>query len=73
MLRRLWEGWKRVARAIGNFQARVLLTIFYAVLIAPVGLVFRLFADPLRIRRPCETWLDRSADGTDLVTARRQW
>jgi hypothetical protein len=73
MLRRLWEGWKRVSRAIGNFQARVLLTIFYVVLVAPIGLCVRLFADPLRIRRPSERWLDKDADTTDIVAARRQW
>jgi hypothetical protein len=73
MLRRLWEEWKRISRAIGNFQARVLLTLFYVVLIAPLGLAVRLFADPLRIRRPSEKWLDRDPDGTDLVAARRQW
>ena len=73
MLRRLWEGWKCVSRAIGNFQARVLLTIFYVVLVAPIGLLVRLFADPLRIRRPCERWLEKDADETNMVAARRQW
>jgi hypothetical protein len=73
MLRRLWEGWKRVSRAIGNFQARLLLTIFYLVLVAPIGLFVRLFADPLRIRRPSERWLDKDADEVDIVAARRQW
>ena len=73
MLRRLWEGWKRVSRAIGNFQARVLLTIFYVVLVAPIGLLVRLFADPLRIRRPCERWLEKDADEANMVAARRQW
>ena len=73
MLRRLWEGWKRVSRAIGNFQARLLLTIFYVVLVAPIGLFVRLFADPLRIRRPCERWLEKDADEANMVAARRQW
>ncbi len=73
MLRRVWEAWKRIAHAIGNFQARVLLTLFYAILILPFGLVVRLFADPLRISRLPEKWLDRNADAADLVAARRQW
>jgi hypothetical protein len=73
IFRRLWEGWKRVARAIGNFQARVLLTVFYAVLVLPLGLAVRLFADPLRIRRPSGTWVDRDSDATDMPAARRQW
>jgi hypothetical protein len=73
ILRRLWESWKRVARVIGNFQARVLLTVFYAVLILPFGLAVRLFADPLRVRRPSERWVDRESDVIDVVAARRQW
>jgi hypothetical protein len=72
-IRRLWEGWKRVSRAIGNFQARVLLTIFYVVLILPFGLAVRLFADPLRIRRLSDKWIDRDADAIDIAAARRQW
>jgi uncharacterized membrane protein len=45
MLKHGWQGWKRIARAIGNFQARVLLTIFYAVFVFPFGVAFRPFAD----------------------------
>lgn len=71
-LRRLWEGWKRVARAVGNFQARVLLTLFYAILILPFGVAVRLFADPLRIRHPLEKWIDRDANPMDMAAARRQ-
>lgn len=73
MLRRLWEGWKRVGRAIGNFQARVLLTIFYIVLVAPLGLFVRVFADPMKIRHPQDRWLEKDPGGTDMVAARRQW
>lgn len=73
MLRRLWEGWKRVGRVIGNFQARLMLTIFYIVLIAPLGLLVRVCADPMRIRHPRDKWLHRDPDGTDLIAAQRQW
>ena len=45
-LKRMWEGWKRIAHVIGDFQARVILTIFYAVLVLPFGLAVRIFADP---------------------------
>jgi len=34
-LKRLWQGWKRVGKKIGDFQARLLLTIFYFVILAP--------------------------------------
>ena len=33
----LWSAWKRLAHKIGNFQARVLLTILYAVVVLPFG------------------------------------
>jgi len=73
MFRKLWEKWKRIAHHIGNFQARVLLTLFYAILILPFGIAVRLFADPLRIRRPSEKWLGRDAKAVDMAAARRQW
>jgi hypothetical protein len=73
VLRRLWEGWKRVARAIGNFQARVLLTVFYVVLILPFGVAVRLLADPLRIRRPSRKWAPSNSDAIDMAAAHRQW
>ena len=49
-LRDLWTAWKRLARIIGDFQARLLLTVLYVVLIVPVGLVIRLLSDPLQVR-----------------------
>jgi hypothetical protein len=73
MLRRLWEGWKRVGRKIGDFQARVLLTLIYAIFVLPFGLIVTLLGDPLRIRKPREHWLPHPDDKTDLRWAHRQW
>src|SRR5262249_37750725 len=50
-LRRLWQGWKRFGRKMGDFQARIFLTIFYFVILAPFALVMRL-ADPLGLKKP---------------------
>lgn len=72
MLKRLWEAWKRLAHKIGNFQARLLLTVIYAVFVWPFGLIVRGFADPLRIRgRPTE-WLDHPESPATLEMAQRQ-
>lgn len=73
MLKRLWEAWKRLGRKIGDFQARVLLTALYAVVVLPFGVAFRLFADPLRIRRRPTAWLDHTDQHADMEWARRQW
>jgi hypothetical protein len=68
-----WNGWKRIARRVADFQGRVLLTVLYLVLVAPVGLVLRLVADPLRGRRPQKTnWTPRDAAPITLDEARRQ-
>ena len=72
MLRRAWQAWKRIAHKIGNFQARVLLTIFYGLVVLPFGLVTRWLSDPLRIKRPPDKWIDHPDENYDLQWARRQ-
>ena len=69
---KLWEGWKKFGHALGNFQARVLLTIIYAVLILPFGLLVRFFADSLHTKKRTIAWLDHPAIPNDLNEARRQ-
>ncbi len=52
LLRKIWSGWKTVALKVARFQTAVLLTLFYFVILVPLGLVFRLFGwDPLEARR----------------------
>jgi hypothetical protein len=73
-LRTVWEGWKRLARRIGDVQARVLLTAFYFTVLAPFALVLRWRGDPLAIRPGAPTgWRRREEPaGTPLEQARRQ-
>jgi hypothetical protein len=47
-LRAAWRWWTRVAHRIGDFQARVLLTVFYYLILGPFALVLRR-GDPLGI------------------------
>ena len=49
-LQRLWEGWKRVARKIGEFQARVIMMLFYFVILAPFAILIRWANDPLALK-----------------------
>ena len=72
VLKSAWTAWKAIAHKIGNFQARVILTIFYGVLVMPFGLAARMFSDPLRIKRRPTEWLDHPTEPTDLQWARRQ-
>jgi hypothetical protein len=72
LLRRLWAGWKRIGRRIGDFQARVLLTLFYFVFLAPFALAVRWKADPLGLKRP-GGWLPVVRGANPLERARRQF
>jgi putative exporter of polyketide antibiotics len=47
---RVW--WWRVARRVGDFNARVILTVMFAAVFVPVGLIWRVTGkDPLARRR----------------------
>jgi len=73
-LRGLWAAWKKIARKIGDFQARVLMTIFYFVLLAPFALIVRRTSDPLAIKPGTQRgWgVRQSAPEYTLEMARRQ-
>jgi len=75
LLLRLWEGWKAFGHYLGDFQSRLLLTIFYFTVLLPYGLLMRLAGDPLRIR-PATTdlrsaWMPRRREETTLGRARQ--
>jgi hypothetical protein len=72
LYQRAWQAWKGLAHKIGNFQARVILSVFYAVLVLPFGLCARWFSDPLRIKKKPEQWLDHPNEAYDLEWARKQ-
>jgi hypothetical protein len=72
-LRRLWEGWKRIAHRIGNVQARVMLTVFYIVIVTPFALAVRALSDPMRFAAP-PAWLPKDPIGNDTgAYAKRQY
>jgi hypothetical protein len=71
-LKVFWSIWKRVAHRIGNFQARVLLTILYAVILLPFGVISRLFSDPLQLKHRPTKWMDHPPEVHDLPWALKQ-
>ena len=62
----------RFSERFGSMLSRVLLTVLYFGLLGPFALVYRLFADPLRLRRPESNWVDWRRDNETLRQARRQ-
>mgnify|MGYP001596888035 CR=1 FL=1 len=73
-LRRMWGAWKEIGVAFGDFQARLILTLFYCGLFPIVGTAVRLFSDPLRRRRPrAGSWLRREKVDDGLQGIKRQF
>jgi len=74
LLRSLWSEWKRVARHIGSFNARALITLVYFTLLAPFGLIYHYFADVLQVKHSPEgsAWHNREMSDPDLEKATRQ-
>ncbi len=77
MLRKLWSHWLTLARKIGQFQSRIILTLFYFVFVTPFGLGVRLLADPLHIRRRSIShaqtgWQPRTTRDVDLASGQKQ-
>ncbi len=77
MLRKLWNHWLTLARKIGQFQSRIILTLFYFVLVTPFGLAVRVLADPLHTRSraidQAQTgWQSRTTRDVDLASGQKQ-
>ena len=73
-LKSLWRKWLRFAQVIGNFQAQVILIVFYVAILSPVGIILRFLADPLRLPFPKGTnFVDWEHPKESLEEARKQY
>jgi hypothetical protein len=73
-LGRFWDAWKRVARKIGGFQARVVLFAFYFLIFWPFALAVKWGSDPLKIKPSTpKRWQPRARqEGSAMERAVRQ-
>jgi hypothetical protein len=74
MIKKIWSLWKSFAQKVGNFQARIILSILYFLIVTPIGLFIRLFRDPLRLKeRSNSYWLPVEDQTIDLDNTKRQY
>jgi len=75
MLKRAWNRWRAFGHLLGNLQARVFLTVFYAVGVMPFAVAVRLLADPLKIKRrqAPSWWVNRLSQLPGLLSGKRQY
>jgi hypothetical protein len=70
------RGWMRVGMFLGEVNSRVILTVFFYVVMAPVGFVLRLVRDPLTRSlddgRPSD-WVRRERTPVDRARYERQF
>lgn len=74
LLRNFAASWKRFARKIGDFQARLLLTVFYVFVVGPFALLIRR-GDPMGMKRLSpRAWLPYSSrNGNPMERAGQQF
>ena len=71
-LRQIWHIFKRVGQFVGDWVARIVLTVFYLTVFVPFGLGMRLLKDPLEIKAGYRgRWLERVTHDLTLDDARR--
>jgi len=74
LLRASWDHWKKVARAVGVVQTRILMVILYFLFVFPLGLLMRLTGDPLHLRAHSgSNWTPHRDETPGLDAARRQF
>jgi len=72
MMRKIWEAWKKIAKKIGEFNSRVILTVFYFIFITPISIPIK-FKDPLAIKNKKQGWIPKQTpEGTAMDRALRQ-
>lgn len=70
-----WVRWQAIAHRVGDVQARLLLTLLYALFIAPIGLCWRWVEDPLGLHQSPQVdgyWQKRNHKQSNLRQAGRQ-
>ena len=73
LIKDFWHNWKAFGQFLGDWLARVVLTIFYFTILIPFGLGVRIFADPLQIKElPNPYWRPRTTGDQKIDDVLRQ-
>jgi hypothetical protein len=70
-LKLVWKKWRAFGKVMGDFVARIFMTVFYFTVALPFGIGVRLFKDPLRLKSTEVAWLKREQSEETIEAARR--
>ncbi len=71
----LWGRWKAFARKLGVFQSRMILSIFYFLVIPPFAAVTKIFSDPLGLNKsgPAKWYPKEAKQENSVQKSKRQF
>jgi hypothetical protein len=75
-VKRIWHRWTGFSKRMGSFQSRVMLSIFFFVIVSPAALLIKVLGDPLRIKKKQELetyWVAKTPSSTGLEDYRKQF
>ncbi len=75
LFKKLWHSWKDFSQRMGNFQSRILLSLFFFIFISPFALAVKVFSDPLNLKNNSKKsqWLPKKEIKDELEQYRRQF
>ena len=50
LVKKLWQSWGNFSTGMGNFQSRIVLSLFFFTVVSPFALAVKILSDPLRIK-----------------------
>lgn len=71
ILKLAWKKWRAFGQVMGDFVARIFMTVFYFTVAVPFGVGVRLLKDPLRLKSKEVAWLQRAEREETIESARR--
>jgi len=74
-IKKLWHTWNNFSKRMGSFQSRIILSLFFFILVSPFALAVKMFSDPLNIKHQTTKshWLPKEEIPTDLERYKRQF
>jgi hypothetical protein len=76
LLRPIQRGWMAFALVLGHVNTRIILTVLFYLVMTPVGLIMRLFRDPLDRSMSGNTtthWTKRAPEPAEIQRYERQF
>ena len=74
ILKKIWKRWVKIAHVIGVFQSKLILTIFYFLILSPAGIIFTLFKDGLGLKKsPKSKWVLKDKQAQTIEELKEQY